>query len=322
MKKLMAIIAVIIMISTAAYFTSCKGKSSETKTSSNEDSMKKVLDRGQYLVEHVAGCIDCHSKRDFTKYSGPVMPGSEYGGGLVFDQHFGLPGSITSRNITPDNETGIGTWTDADILKAITQGISKNGDTLFPIMPYVSYNHMAKSDLLSIIAYIRTVKPIKNKIPQRQLMVPIAMMYPAKALQPSVDNNMMPSEADKVAYGGYLIGVADCVTCHSPLTQHGPDVMGRPFAGGYTFELPTNKVQSANISPDSATGIGTWTEERFMNKFLPYREEKGYNYDPGHQNTIMPLSILAGMTDSDLKAIYAYLRTVKPMTNMVEKFPK
>jgi mono/diheme cytochrome c family protein len=322
MKKFMAILALFCFIATAAYFSSCKGKKEETQTSNGADSMKLVLERGKYLVENVAGCVDCHSKRDFTKYSGPVVPGTEYGGGMVFDQHFAIPGVVYSRNITPDNETGIGTWTDEEILRAMTQGISKNGDTLFPLMPYANYNHMAKSDLLSIIAFLRTTKPIKNVVPKRNLMMPISAAYPAGALQPSIDNNKMPPETDKVAYGGYLAAFADCATCHSPLTPHGPDVENRPFAGGYLFELPTNKVQSANITPDSATGIGTWTEERFMNKFTPYREEKNYNYDPGKQNTIMPLSILSGMTDSDLKALYAYLRTVKAEKNQVEKFPK
>ena len=81
-------------------------------------------------------------------------------------------------------------------------------------------------------------------------------------------------------------------------------------------------MTSANISPDSTTGIGTWTEERFLNKFITYRDSSEYMRDPGNQNTIMPLAVYAGMKDEDLKAIYAYLRTVKPFKNMVEKFPK
>ncbi|MBL0274443.1 MAG: hypothetical protein IPQ06_15630 [Chitinophagaceae bacterium] len=106
-----------------------------------------------------------------------------------------------------------------------------------------------------------------------------------------------------------------------PQTPQGPDIT-RMFAGGYKFDLGSNKANSANITPDSATGIGAWTEERFLTKFTQYREEKAYNYNPGNQNSIMPLSILAGIKDEDLKAIYAYLRTVKPVTNAVEKFPK
>ncbi|MEO7924317.1 MAG: c-type cytochrome [Chitinophagaceae bacterium] len=322
MRKFIALAAICSVILLAAWLTACKDKKTETKeTGKTADSVSKVLARGEYLATSVASCMDCHSKRDFSKYSGPVVPGTEGGGGLVFNEKFGLPGTLYGKNITPDTETGIGSWTDDELLRAMTQGISKNGDTLFPLMPYANFNRMAKEDLMSIIAYIRTLKPIKNKVPDRQLMMPIAMAYPAKFLQPSVDANVRPPESDVANYGHYLITMADCGTCHSPLTPTGPD-MSRMYAGGYTFDLGSNKVNSGNITPDSATGIGTWTEERFMNKFTLYREEKSYDYDPGKQNTIMPLSLYAHMKDEDLKAIYAYLRTVKPISNKVEKFPK
>ena len=151
-------------------------------------------------------------------------------------------------------------------------------------------------------------------------MVPIAAVYPAQHLQPSIDSNRRPDPTDTVNYGGYLVMMADCGTCHSPLTQHGPD-MSRMFAGGYPFDLGTNIVVSANITPDSATGIGMWTEAMFLEKFTRYRDPKSYNVDSSAHNTIMPLSILSGITDNDLKAMYRYLRTVKPIANKVEKFP-
>jgi hypothetical protein len=243
-------------------------------------------------------------------------------GGEVFDQKLvGLPGTMYAKNITPDPETGIGTWTDEEILRAVTQGISKNGDTLFPIMPYVNFNHMAKEDLLSIIAYIRTLKPIKNKIPPRQLMIPISMAYPAAVLQPSLDANMRPPESDLVKYGEYIVNAAACIDCHTPQVK-GQFDYSRSFGGGLHFDVGSFKVNTANITPDSATGIGAWNEERFMNKFTQYREEKAYDFNPGTQNTIMPLTPYAGMTDSDLKAMYAYLRTIKPVSNKVEKYPK
>lgn len=322
MRKLIVLSTILFALTTIIYLTACNNNSSpEPETNSQDDSLKKVIARGEYLANNVTGCMDCHSKRDFSKYSGPIVPGSEGGGGLVFDQKFGLPGVLYGKNITPDNETGIGAWTDAEIIRALTQGISKNGDTLFPLMPYPHFNRMAKDDMMSIIAYLRTLKPIKNQVPARNLMVPIAAVYPGKFLQPSIDGNTRPAETDVVKYGEYLATMGDCGTCHSPLTPQGPD-MSRMYAGGYTFDLGSNKVASANITPDSATGIGNWTEERFLNKFTTYRDEKEINRDPGNQNTIMPLSLQAHMTDSDLKAIYAYLRTVRPISNQVEKFPK
>lgn len=320
MRKIIALAAICSIIVLATYFSACKDKKSEIPASVTSDSAKQVLERGEYLVNHVAACMDCHSKRDFTKFSGPVIPGTEGGGGFLFDEKLGLPGKIYGKNITPDNETGIGTWTDDDIMKALTLGISKNGDTLFPLMPYPHYNLTAKDDLMSIIAYIRTLKPIRNKVPARQLMIPIATAYPP-VLKPSVDENVRPPKTDKVQYGGYLVNMGDCGTCHSPLTQHGPD-MTRMFAGGYTFDLGTFKVASANITSDSATGIGMWTEDQFLNKFTQYREEKNYNFNPGKENTVMPLTMHAHIKDEDLKAMYAFLRTVKPITNKVERYPK
>ena len=321
MRKLLTLSSILLITIAAFYFSACNNDSTEPTATTNEDSIKQVIARGSYLANHVAGCIECHSKHDFTKFSNPVIAGTEGGGGMVFDQKFQLPGVLYGKNLTPDSATGIGAWSDDEVLRAMTQGISKNGDTLFPLMPYPNLNRMEKEDLLSIIAYLRTLKPINNAVPKRQLMVPIAMVYPGKFLQPSVDANAKPAETDAVKYGEYLVTFADCGTCHSPLTPMGPD-RSRMFAGGYIFELPTNKVVSANITSDSATGIGTWTEERFMNKFTVCRDAKEVSRDPGNQNTIMPLSLYAGMKDEDIKAIYAYLRTVKPISNKVDKFPK
>ncbi|MGN6249331.1 MAG: c-type cytochrome, partial [Ginsengibacter sp.] len=242
--------AIILFALLFIFFTSCNNNPTgkqEAKVS-NEDSMHKVLARGQYLAVHVAACIHCHSKRDFTKYSGPVIPGTEGGGGQEFSnaEMDAIPGIIYSRNITPDSATGIGTWTDAEIIRAITQGINKNGDTLFPLMPYANFNHMSKDDLLSIVAYLHTLKPIHNQVPPRQLMIPISVAYPAPALQKSIDGNKRPPENDLVNYGGYLVAMAGCSDCHTPYVKGQPDFT-RMFAGGNTFHTPNFSVTSANL---------------------------------------------------------------------------
>ncbi len=323
MKKALAFSTFILLLLGAIYLSSCNNSTSETTVNNQEDSLKKVIARGEYLAVHVSACIHCHSNRDFTKYAGPTIPGTEGGGGQKFDHSIleAIPGTVYSRNITPDPETGIGNWTDDEILRAITQGISKNGDTLFPLMPYATFNRMAKDDLLSIIAYLRTLKPIKNKVPDRQLMIPISLAYPGPALQKSVDGNVRPPQSDLVAYGEYMTTMADCAGCHTGFAKGQPD-MAKRFGGGNTFTLKNFKVTSANITPDSATGIGAWSEDAFIAKFAACREKSGYDYDPGKSNSIMPIVDFAGMTDGDLKAIYAYLRTVKPVVNHVEKYPK
>ena len=327
MRKLITSPAIVLMALTTVFFYACNSgnnTSESTQASSvNEDSIQQVVARGEYLAVHVAACIHCHSKRDWTKYSGPVIPGTEGGGGQEFShaEFDAIPGVLYSKNITPDSATGIGTWTDAEIIRAITQGIRKNGDTLFPLMPYASFNHMSKSDLMSIVAYLHALKPIHDEVPARQLMIPISMAYPAPALQKSVDANVAPPESDSVKYGGYLVAMAGCSDCHTPYVKGQPD-FSRLFAGGNTFNLPGSTVNSANLTPDSTTGIGTWTETTFLGKFIPYRDKKNWDFNPGKENSAMPLAEFAGMTDGDLRSIYSYLRSVKPISNKVIKYPE
>lgn len=321
MRKLFALAGLFLLISAAAWFSACTNDSAANAEKAKADSLAAVVERGRYLANHVTACIHCHSQRDFTKYSGPVIPGTEGGGGTKYSSELlaAIPGVIYSPNITPDKETGLGDWTDTEILRAITQGINKKGDTLFPLMPYVNYNKMAKEDLLSIIAYLRTLKPIKNSVPARQLMVPIALAYPAPALLPTVDNNQRPAETDPVAYGGYIANAADCATCHTPFEKGQVD-FSRMFAGGNLFNVGTFRVISANITSDT-TGIGRWNEEQFLNKFTVYRDSSLVQTNPGLKNTVMPMTEYAGMTDNDLKALFAYMKTVKPVHHKLDKYP-
>jgi mono/diheme cytochrome c family protein len=160
MKKFIALAAISFTIIAAAYFSSCNGKKSEPTAISKEDSIKKVIERGEYLANHVAVCIDCHSIRDTGRFSMPVVPGTEGGGAAFpFTKTEFVPGLVMPPNITP---AALKDWTDEDYIKVITRGINKKGDTLFPIMPYHSYSKMAKSDVLAIVAYIKTLKPVER----------------------------------------------------------------------------------------------------------------------------------------------------------------
>lgn len=318
MRKFIALTAISTVIIAAAYFSSCKGGKSEPKADSKEDSLKKVFERGEYLANHVAVCIDCHSIRDTGRFSMPVVPGTE-GGGAAFPftiTEF-VPGEITPPNITP---AALKDWTDEDLLKVITRGINKKGDTLFPIMPYHSYSKLAKSDVLAIIAYIKTLKSIDHTTPPGKLEIPMSMLGPLP--DGNLDNNKMPDASDKVAYGGYLVTVAACADCHTPMGPDGAPDFSKVFSGGTVFENKLFKVAVVNITPDSATGIGAWSEEMFVNKFKNNASNEVLNIHPGRQNTFMPWSMYGKMKEDDLKAIYAFLRTVKPINNKVEKYPK
>jgi mono/diheme cytochrome c family protein len=202
------------------------------------DAEAASIENGKYLAWHVTGCIDCHSKRDLSKFSAPVVPGTEGMGGERFGPEFGLPGNVFAKNITP---SAIGDWTDAQIIRAVTTGINKNGDTLFPLMPYLSYSRMAEKDLLDIIKYIRTLKPIENKIQARQLFIPIARVIPPVLPKPDLAGNVKPEPKDKVKYGEYLVTMAACFDCHTPRVNGAPD-FSRSLAGGNSFQTRGSKL--------------------------------------------------------------------------------
>lgn len=317
MKKILSLTIICTIAVAVMYTSSCKGKKSEPQADNKEDSLKKAVERGNYLANHVAVCIDCHSKRDITKFSMPVIPGTEGGGaGFAFGKTEGVPGEITPPNITP---FALKDWTDEEIVKAMTMGINKKGDTLFPMMPYHNYSRMAKTDVYSIVAYLRTLKSIDSTTPPRKLEVPLSMFGPLP--DGNLDKNSIPDKTDKIKYGQYLTTIASCGDCHTPMGSQGPD-FSKMFSGGTVFDNPFFKVAVGNITPDSATGIGTWTEEAFVNKFKINSSDEVVNSNPGRNNSFMPWYMYGKMNEEDLKAIYAFLRTVKPINNKVEKFPK
>lgn len=322
MKKmqLIPIGFLLLFFSILSFSISCNNNSESSSTGGGkEDSVKKIVERGKYLAHHVTLCMDCHSQRDFNQFSGPPVAGTEGMGGDSFNVKIGVPGTIYAKNITQDTVNGIGKWSDDDIARAITRGISKNGDTLFPLMPYAHYNGLSREDLNSIIAYIRTIKPNSNKVPERHLFMPASMAYPPLR-SASPDSNMKPDVSDMVKYGGYLANSAACMDCHTPMDK-GQFDMSKFMAGGRTFDMGSFIVTSGNITPDSATGIGKWTEQMFLDKFKNYRDAASYRSNPGKINSIMPWTMYANMEDFDIKAIYRYLRTLPAINNKVEKYP-
>jgi mono/diheme cytochrome c family protein len=297
-------------ISIIVFIVACKSKS----TTATLDTAK--IERGRYLVETVGSCMHCHSQRDFTKFSGPIKEETKGMGGVRYPKF----GELYSSNITPDSATGIGAWTDDEIARAIAMGIRKNGDTLFPIMPYYEYNKMSKDDIYSIVAYLRTLKPIKNSIPSRKLKNPAGPEHDVYTYA-NIGSIQQPSAHDTIQTGQYLATIGACVTCHTPKTPNDHMVADSSFAGGDVMGQKFGfHVTSPNITPDAATGIGNWTEESFVKKFTNYRNAASYSYDPGKENTIMPWIMLSQMTDTDLKAVYAYLKTVKPVAQKIEKW--
>jgi mono/diheme cytochrome c family protein len=274
------------------------------------------IERGKYLANNVTQCVDCHSTRDWSRFSGPIISGTEGKGGEAFDQKIGFPGKYYAPNLTPYH---LKNWTDGELFRAITSGVSKDGRPLFPVMPYPSFGKMDREDIYSIIAYIRSLPSIENETPEPESDFPmnfIIHMIPSEG-----SFTQKPAISDKIKYGEYLTSAASCVECHTPATR-GQIIAGKEFSGGRYFPFPDRStVVSANITPDKETGIGNLDETAFIQKFKAFDKSVTNGSDAvkhGEFNSIMPWSKYAQMTNEDLAAIYAYLRTLKPISNKVQ----
>jgi len=272
----------------------------------------ELVERGRYLANRIAVCIDCHSTRDWSKFGGPPIPGTEGKGGEVFPEEFGFPGTFVAPNITP---AGIGSWTDGEIARTFTTGVNAKGRPLFPIMPYLAYRTMCERDVRAIVAYVRTLSPIENQVPESKPSFPFSLIL--RTIPGPPDPQPCVEPAATAEYGKYLVKLASCVECHTPAAE-GKLIAGREFGGGREFPMPWGLLRSANITPDD-TGIGKWTEEQFIGRFRAYAD-KELPVKEGEFNSIMPWTMYGGMSDLDLRAIYAYLRTQQPIANRVEPF--
>ena len=278
-----------------------------------------TIERGRYLANHVAVCMDCHSTRNWDYYAGPIVEGTLGKGGEVFDQSTGLPGVIISKNITPH---GLSHWSDGEVYRAITGGLQNDGDALFPLMPYDAYRTMAQDDVLAIMSYLRTLTAIANDTPDHQLDFPLNLIVNAipRAAAPRTVNRDPGSLEERVAYGGYLAQMAGCTWCHTPTNATSQIIPEQSLAGGHEFVLPNGKlVRATNISSDKEFGIGNWTEAQFIARFRQYQGKAGRTLPLGEDgnNTLMSWTLFAGMTDGDLGAIYAWLMASEGRGNEV-----
>lgn len=275
------------------------------------------IERGKYLANHVTVCIDCHSKRDWSRFSGPPIEGTFGMGGDLFDQKYGFPGSYYAKNITP---AGISGYTDGELFRVITTGVNKDGKAMFPVMPFHYYGQLDEEDIKSIIAYIRTLPPIKNEVPESVSDFP--MNFIINTIPHKASPIKIPPATDKVAYGRYMATAAGCKECHTKF-EKGALVEGADFGGGREFPLPDGSVlRSSNISPDAETGIGAWNENMFLSLFKSRSDSATLTrkLNPGDFNSFMPWTMYGKMKEEDLSAIFAYLMSLKPQSNKVEKF--
>jgi hypothetical protein len=264
------------------------------------------LARGKYLAQ-TRGCFGCHAPHNWKEHGAPLIEGKE-GSGQFLDMG-DMPGKVMAPNITSDRETGAGTWTDDQFARAIREGIGHDGRALFPMMPYESYRHMSDEDLASLVVFLRTLPPVRNPLPKTQLIFPVNYLI-RNVPEPVTEPVSEPSHSDPVKWGEYLVTTAACVECHSPVVGH-----ERPksmyLAGGFHLKGPWGEVASANITPD-ASGIGYYDESLFIQAM-----HTGY-VKARELNSIMPYGEYQFIPEDELKVMFAYLRSLKPVKHRVD----
>ncbi len=265
------------------------------------------LARGQYLVENL-GCFDCHGEHEWTKHDAPLIEGTR-GAGLPAFPMKGLPGRIVPPNITPDPLTGAGTWTDDMLARAIREGIGHDGRALFPFMPYLRFRNMSDEDLASVIVYLRSIPPVNKALPKTEIIFPVRYLM-RSAPQPITAPVPQPDVSTPAKRGQYLVTVAGCADCHTPQTK-GQEIPGLEFAGGFVLDGPWGRVASANITPDPS-GIPYYDEALFVQTI-----RTGY-VKARKLNQIMPWGHYRNLTDEDLKGIFAYIQTLRPVKHRVD----
>jgi len=322
MKKLLQRVAlviaalIVIAILVGAYFVLTFKPAQRPASSERIEPTPERLARGRYLAEGPLSCISCHSQRDETRYGRPVR-GPLGAGGVCFTEKYGFDGQLCPPNITPDLETGIGGWSDGEILRAFREGIDRDGEGLAPVCPYEDVRHLADEDARAVVVYLRSLPPVRNRVAEKRVGFP-ASFFLKLAPRPLEGPVAAPDPADSVAYGNYLVTVAHCRFCHTPVDERFQPLPGMTLAGGQEHRGPWGTVRSTNLTPH-VTGTGQWKKENFIGIFRAF-SKKLPETDPAH-NTAMPWSDLARMTDADLGAIYDYLRTVPPVAHAVTARP-
>jgi mono/diheme cytochrome c family protein len=255
------------------------------------------VERGSYLMNTIMTCANCHSPK------GPpaATAGKDYSGGLNWDEP---PFKVTAPNITTDKETGIGDWTDGQIKTMILTGRNPKGVQEAEVMPTKFYPILTSGDLDSIVGYLRTLKPVKNKVPD-----PIYKIALPHHVYPGAEKSYAQADLnDKLKRGFYLATIGHCMECHTPFgASGGQDFKDSLGKGGREFPGPWGVSKSRNITSHKTAGVGDWTDAEIKTAITqgkrkdgtPLKGPMGYQY-------------YAKMTDADLDAVIAYLRTVPP----------
>ncbi len=253
-----------------------------------------------------SGCESCHAA--------PGATGDDIlklGGGLAMVTPFG---TFNVPNISPDETTGIGSWSTADFVAALKHGVGKDGEHLYPAFPYTSYQRMRVEDIIDLKAFMDTLEPVDNAIAAHDLPFPFnirrglglwqLVFADGKTFVPD------PQASDQINRGAYLVkGPGHCGECHTPRDVAGAMIAARALSGG---PAPEGDGTVPNITPDTDTGIGSWSQDDlvtlFKTGFTPDFDSVGGSMAPVQRN-------LAMLPDEDLEAIAAYLMSLPPIAS-------
>jgi mono/diheme cytochrome c family protein len=284
------------------------GAKSRPLTDRSFDRTPERLARGEYLTENLLNCFACHSDRDWTQPDAPAIAGTKGGGSPAFPLK-DLPGHVVPPNISPDKDTGAGNWTDDQLARAIREGIGFDGRALFPFMPYENFRHLSDEDLASVIVYLRSIPPVQRAVPKTELIFPVKYLI-RNAPEPLTRPVPAPDLSTDVKRGEYLVTIGGCRDCHT-VQKQGRRIAALDLGGGFLLRGPWGEVASANLTPDPS-GIPYYDEGLFLDVMHTglVRARK--------LSQIMPWWDFRNLTDEDLKAMFAYLRTVPPVRHDVD----
>jgi mono/diheme cytochrome c family protein len=260
-------------------------------------SAQAPVERGKYLVNTILTCQNCHTPKG--ERGAPIYE-RDLSSGLSWDEP---PFKVTASNVTQDRETGIGNWSNADIEKALRKGERPNGVRLAAIMPSDFYEIMTPSDMSAVVAYLKTVKAVKQTVPDPIYRIALPRHIPPGAEKPFSDADM----ADKVKKGFYLVTIGHCMECHTPLGPKGREFETSYGKGGFEFPGPWGTSVSRNITSHKEKGIGAWSDAEIKRAITD-----GVSRDGSRLKPPMGYEFYKNMTNDDLDAIVAYLRTVPP----------
>jgi len=251
------------------------------------------LERGRYLLRGIVACGNCHAVHGD---KGEVLPARGLAGGFVYH---GPPFTAYAANITPDRATGIGHYSDAQLAKAIREGVRPDNSVIGPPMPIPFYRHLSDDDVASIVMVLKSEPPVANAVPRSIYRMPLPPTY-----GPPVGEIRTPSAASKVAYGEYLANIGHCMECHTARGAGGALAEDRWGAGGQVFNGPWGVSVSRNLTP---TGLADWTDAQIATAVRGGVDRHGQAYRPP-----MAFEFYKNISDDDMSALTAYLRSLKP----------